>query len=177
LQKVKNGLILYLALMSVNAIAKVLFVDSHGFSVENKVEIKAHSEKVWQVLVNDVDLWWPKEHSWFGDKGRFFIESKAGGCFCEVSGDKSAEHMRISYVEPKKLLRMTGGLGPLQGMGMYGSMDWKFSETDGMTTLILKYKVSGYSPDGFEQLAPIVAKVQGLQLGGLKSYLENNKTH
>ena len=102
----------------------------------------------------------------------FYIETKAGGCFCEVSGDKSAEHMRISFVEPQKLLRMTGGLGPLQGMGMYGSMDWKFSEESGVTTVILKYKVSGYSPDGFEQLAPIVAKVQGLQLEGLKTFLD-----
>lgn len=29
----------------------------------------------------------------------------------------------MSFVEPYKLLRMTGGLGPLQGMGIQGGLD------------------------------------------------------
>ena len=54
--------------------------------------------------------------------------------------------MRISFVEPNKLLRMSGGLGPLQGMGLYGALDWQFSRVDNMTQVLLTYKVSGIKP-------------------------------
>lgn len=80
--------------------------------------------------------------------------------------------MHISFVQPGKLLRMTGGLGPLQGMGMFGAMDWQFSSDDTATQVTLTYRVSGIDPNGFKELAPIVANVQGQQLNGLKAFVE-----
>ena len=163
---------LVIALVSkVNAEPNVVHTSEFGFIVENQVTIQQPPQKVWQALVNDVDLWWPKDHSWWGEKSVFSIDAAAGGCFCEKVDNKSAEHMRISFVEPNKLLRMTGGLGPLQGMGMFGTLDWQFVEVDGHTQLTLTYRVNGINPDGHEKLAPIVAKVQGLQLQGLANYL------
>ena len=78
--------------------------------------------------------------------------------------------MRISFVDPEKLLRMTGGLGPLQGMGMYGSLDWVIEELSGKTHITLTYSVTGVNPNGYEALAPIVGKVQGQQLGQLAAF-------
>jgi uncharacterized protein YndB with AHSA1/START domain len=161
-----------LGLVCFNLQAKVLHVTEHGFIVENSITTVHKSEKVWLALINDVDKWWPKDHSWWGKQGTFSIEAKAGGCFCEIVGEKSAEHMHISLVEPNKLLRMTGGLGPLQGMGVYGSLDWVFSEDKGKTTVTLTYSVTGINKDGFEKLAPIVARIQGLQLNALKQFVE-----
>ena len=63
---------------------------------------------------------------------------------------------------------MTGGLGPLQGMGVYGSLDWAIAFKDNTTTVTLTYSVTGINPDGFAELAPIVAKVQGMQLKALQ---------
>jgi hypothetical protein len=100
------------------------------------------------------------------------MDAVVGGCFCEKMANNSAEHMRISYVETNKLLRMTGGLGPLQGMGMYGSLDWIFSEANDNTIVTLRYSVQGINPEGFEQLAPIVDKVQLLQLKALVDFIE-----
>ena len=159
-------------LVCFNLQAKVTHVANHGFIVENTFTTEQKSEKVWLALVNDVDKWWPKDHSWWGEQGTFLIEAKAGGCFCEIAGDKSAEHMHISFVEPQKLLRMTGGLGPLQGMGVYGSLDWAFSVVDGKTKVTLTYSITGINKGGFEKLAPIVARVQGIQLNGLKQFVE-----
>lgn len=159
--------------LQVTAEPKVIHMDTHGFIVENQIQIAKKPDVVWHALVNQVDSWWPKDHSWWGQVGTFSIEAKAGGCFCEVSGDNSAEHMRISFVEPNKLLRMTGGLGPLQGMGMFGALDWQLKATDKGTQVTLIYRVSGIDPNGFEKLAPIVAKVQGIQLDGLGEYLAN----
>ena len=67
---------------------------------------------------------------------------------------------------------MTGGLGPLQGMGMYGALDWVFESNDLGTQVTMTYRVNGISEGGFAELAPIVDQVQGLQLGGLKTLLD-----
>ena len=157
---------------SVLAEPKVLHVTETGFMVENKVTISQPADKVWHALINQVDKWWPKDHTWWGNDSVLSIDEFAGGCFCEKVGYKSAEHMRISFVEPQKLLRMTGGLGPLQGMGMHGALDWAFATTDEGTHITLTYRVSGIDPNGFEKLAPIVAQVQGMQLQGLADFLK-----
>ncbi|RPH23705.1 MAG: hypothetical protein CBB67_000215 [Alteromonadaceae bacterium TMED7] len=82
--------------------------------------------------------------------------------------------MQVVFVDPLKLLRMTGGLGPLQGMGVFGSLDWVFESVSNGTQITLTYRVQGFTPDGFSKLAPVVAEVQGLQLQGLANYLAND---
>ncbi len=148
--------------------AVVTSVSENGFISENVAEIPVSPDVVWAHLVNDVDSWWPKDHSWW--EGTFSIEPVAGGCFCEVAGERSAEHMRISLVDPVKLLRMTGGLGPLQGMGLYGALDWQLEKAGTGTKITLTYRVHGYLPGGYEKLAPIVSSVQKIQLQGLADF-------
>lgn len=152
--------------------AALLHSDTHGFIIENQIETKVPKEQAWRALIDDVGKWWPSDHTWWGDATNLTINEFAGGCFCEKSGNNTAEHMRISFVDQYKLLRMTGGLGPLQGMGMYGSLDWSLTETDtGNTTITLKYTVSGINSGGYKDLAPIVDQVQAMQLGGLGKFL------
>ncbi|GAB3023670.1 SRPBCC family protein [Bowmanella dokdonensis] len=151
--------------------AEVQHIDTYGFIVSNQVLVRTEPEQSWRALVEDVGKWWPADHSWWGKAENFSIEARAGGCFCEINGDSQAQHMQISFVEPAKLLRMTGGLGPLQGMGLYGALDWQFEAVEGGTRITLSYKVHGYAPNGFKDLAPIVDQVQGLQLGGLGKHL------
>ena len=146
-----------------------------GFIVENEIEVSTDAATTWKAFVEEVDNWWPKDHSWWLDQGTFTIDPRAGGCFCELASDgRSAEHMRISFVDPGKMLTMTGGLGPLQGMGMFGALTFIFAETDSGTVVTMTYRVNGINPDGFEELAPVVDMVQGLQIGGLKTYLDSN---
>jgi hypothetical protein len=164
--------LMFLLLTVLPCSAEVKFISDTGFIVENKIHTSKSSEFAWQTLVEKVEQWWPKDHTWWGEKGQLSIGSKAGECFCETSGDNSAEHMRISFVEKNKLMRMTGGLGPLQGMGMYGALEWQFSEVAEGTQITLSYKVTGINPDGFAQLAPIVSSVQSVQLNALKAYLD-----
>ena len=57
-------------------------------------------------------------------------------------------------------------------MGVHGALDWRISPGEhGGSRITLTYTVSGINPDGFAALAPIVDKVQGLQLGGLAAHL------
>ena len=155
--------------------AEVRAVGDGGFILENTVAVEQDVATTWTAFVEEIDNWWPKDHSWWLDQGTFSIDSHAGGCFCERNGESSAEHMRIVFVDPGKLLRMSGGLGPLQGMGLNGALDFSFSEADGGTEVVMTYSVSGFSPDGFEQLAPVVDTVQALQIGGLKDFLSNRQ--
>jgi hypothetical protein len=96
---------------------------------------------------------------------------KAGGCFCEINGAQQAWHMTVTFVDPGKLMRMTGGLGPLQGMGLDGALEWRFVEENGGTRITLWYRAGGYTPDDLGKFVPVIDKVQGLQLGGLADYL------
>lgn len=159
-----------------SAFAKVLNSSPAGFTVENTVVVPADAQAAWKALVEDVDLWWPKDHSWFGKEGKFVIEAKAGGCFCEIAGERQSQHMLVSFTDPGKLLRMTGGLGPLQGMGLSGALEWRFAtEKEGGTRITLYYVAGGYTTEDLVKFAAIVDYVQGLQLGGLAKHLSKTK--
>lgn len=151
--------------------AKVLNIAETGFIIENTITVNKTSKQAWQSFVQDVDKWWPADHTWWGEPSTLSIDNFAGGCFCEKLEKKSAEHMRIVFVDPEKLMRMTGGLGPLQGMGMYGALEWSFSTEGSNTKITMTYRVNGINPDGYSKLAPIVDHVQGLQLNALKAHL------
>lgn len=151
--------------------AKVLYATNQGFKLQNTVVINTDMDTAWHGLTEQVDQWWPKDHTWWGEDGVLMITPKAGGCFCEFADNKSAEHMRITHVEMPVLLRMTGGLGPLQSMGFHGALDWQFSATKDGTQVQLTYTVIGYYDGDMQQLAQVVDSVQNGQLKGLAEHL------
>ncbi|MDH7453925.1 SRPBCC domain-containing protein [Luteimonas composti] len=164
-----------LAVLSPAARAEVLDAAPAGFTVENSGVVPVDAGAAWAALVGQVDAWWPKDHSWWGAEGRLSIEPRVGGCFCEVAGDRQAEHLRVVFVDPGRRLRMSGGLGPLQGMGLDGILEFRLEPADSgdgaATRITLHYRVGGYSPDDIGQFAPVVDRVQAAQLGGLLAHL------
>ena len=158
-------------LCSQAATAAVKDQAANGFTVENSEWVPVDPHTAWKALVNDVGRWWPADHTWWGDASRLSIQERIGGCFCEVNGAQQAWHMTVTFVDPGKLMRMTGGLGPLQGMGLNGALEWRFVEENGGTRITLWYRAGGYTPDDLTPFVPVVDKVQGLQLGGLAEHL------
>lgn len=154
-----------------DAQARIVDQAANGFTVENSEWVRADPDTAWKAFVNDVGKWWPADHSWWGDASKLSISEKAGGCFCEINGAQQAWHMTVTFVDPGKLMRMTGGLGPLQGMGLDGALEWRFVEEKGGTRITLWYRAGGYTPDDLSKFVPVIDKVQGLQLGGLAGYL------
>jgi uncharacterized protein YndB with AHSA1/START domain len=152
--------------------AKVLDSAPNGFTIENSVEVPVDARTAWNALVDDVGRWWPSDHTWSGKASNLSIQARAGGCFCEINDGQQASHMTVSYVEPGVMLRMTGGLGPLQGMGLSGVMEWRFAAAEsGSTRITLFYRAGGYTPDDLSKFVPVVDQVQAQQLGGLGNYL------
>jgi len=162
-----------LAAAAAPACAEVKDAQPGGFTVENTQWVPVAPQAAYAALVKDVGRWWPADHTWWGDASKLSINDVAGGCFCEIDGARQARHMTVAFVDPGTLLRMTGGLGPLQGMGLHGALEWRFAEENDGTRITLWYRVGGYSPDDLGKFAPVVDKVQGVQLGGLAVFLRS----
>ena len=154
---------------------QVVGSDNHGFQIKLESEVNTDKATAYQQLLN-ISQWWDAEHTWFGDAEKLSIDANIGGCFCEINGDKQALHMTVSYIDPNNEIRMTGGLGPLHLMGIQGGMSWSFEAIDAMhTKIIFHYQASGYVNGGLTKLAPIVDKVQRLQLARLTELLNTGK--
>jgi hypothetical protein len=169
------ALLAILALACASASAAVVDKSAAGFTVENSVVVPVDAKVAWDGFVGHVDEWWPKDHSWWGAEGKFTIDPRAGGCFCETAGKRSAQHMVVSFVDPPGMMRMTGGLGPLQGMGLTGALEWTFTPAPGGTKITLRYVAGGYTTTDLVKFSAIVDKVQGIQLGGLAAFLQKRK--
>ncbi|QWF18964.1 SRPBCC domain-containing protein [Lysobacter capsici] len=154
--------------------AAVKDVAANGFTIENERTVPIDPATAWNALVGEVDRWWPKDHTWWGAGSTLSIDPRAGGCFCEIGrdGKQQALHMTVAFVDPGKTLRLLGGLGPLQGMGLSGAMEFRLAPArQGGTRITLFYRAGGYTPDDLSKFVPVIDKVQGLQLAGLADYL------
>jgi hypothetical protein len=165
------------AIAPLPAQAEVKDASPAGFTVENSAVVPVDAATAWRALVGSVDLWWPKEHTWWGRASRLSIDARAGGCFCEIAGERQVQHMQVVFVDPQKLLRMIGGLGPFQGMGLSGVLEWRLTAVDGGTRITLWYRAGGYTPDDLSKFAPVVDSVQAQQLGGLANYLRDHRAN
>jgi hypothetical protein len=166
---VATGSALWLAAASAQAAVKD--ATPSGFTIENSQVVPVDADTAWRALVDDVGRWWPKDHTWWGDAANLSIDARAGGCFCERQGAQQAQHMIVVFVDPGQTLRMTGGLGPLQGMGLHGALEFRFAAVEGGTKITLWYRAGGYTPDDLGKFAAVVDQVQALQLGGLAEHL------
>lgn len=156
--------------------AELTAVSGAGFVSTHALDIAARPERVFQALTDEVHLWWDAEHSYSGNAKNFYLEARAQGCFCErLEGGGSVAHMQVVFADPGKTLRMSGGLGPLQGMGVAGSMNFLLSPKDTGTRLEYRYEVGGFTAGGLAEIAGPVDQVQLGQLDRLKAYVEGAK--
>jgi len=155
------------------AAAEVVSSASNGFSVRNTGQLAASAEEVWEAVV-DVGGYWHPDHTWAGDLGTMTIDPTVGGCFCETIPGGAVEHARVVYVDRSRLLRMEGALGPLQAMGVSGTLTWTITPTEEGSTVELAYSVSGFFPaeGGMVAIAPAVDGVQREVVERLLKFVE-----
>jgi len=137
--------------------------------------MRATPAKVFDALVQ-VSEWWSPKHTYSGDAKNLSLDARPGGCFCErLSNGGGAEHLRVIHVVPGQMLRMSGALGPLQGLGVAGSLSVELKPSFFGTSVELIYSVGGFSEGGFNQLAPAVQGVLTDQMNRLKAYVETGR--
>ncbi|WP_420605805.1 SRPBCC family protein [Novosphingopyxis sp.] len=182
----KQLFVLALAAASITAAAPAAAdVDSQsdvGFAVKHQAEVKASPEAVWEALAAP-NRWWDPQYSFTGNPENFFLDMQAGGCFCErirqakggkIENSGSVQHMQVVYVEPPKVLRMTGALGPLQAEGVSGTLSIGLKPVGGGTQITFEYVVGGYMRYPIKEIASAVDAVIGRQLSRLAKLLDGN---
>ena len=166
-----------MALIPANADADVVDRFATGFTVKTIVSVAAPPDRVYRDVVN-VGAWWDKEHTYSGDAKNLSIVAQPGGCFCEkVPGGGAVEHGRVVNISPNKLLRLSAAVGPLQELGVAGSLTWQIEPGAQGTgsTLTMTYAAGGYAPGGLDKLADIVDSVLSQQVQLLKAYTERSR--
>lgn len=155
-----------------SAMAEVADSAAGGFTIKDSAQFQAAPEQVYRAILN-VGHWWDPAHTYSQDTHNLSIDERAGGCWCEkLPGGGSVRHMEVVLLMPGKMLRLRGGLGPLQAMGVTGSMEFRLSAAAGGTKLEFTYAVGGYAPGGLDKLAPPVNEVLTQQLARLSRYIE-----
>lgn len=163
------------AMTAAPAMAKVIDQSEIGFTVAHTAQVAATPADVWKML-RTPDKWWSKDHSWSGDAANFWLDSQAGGCFCEKLPDSGAglgsvQHARIVFARPNQMLRLSGAFGPLQGEALTGTLTIQIKETPTGSALRFDYVVGGYMRFKVGDIAPAVDGVIGEQLTGLAKAL------
>jgi uncharacterized protein YndB with AHSA1/START domain len=147
-----------------------------GFLLKFELSVSAPRPKVYDALLGQVGLWWNSEHTYSHDAKNLSIDPRPGGCFCEkLPNGGGVEHLRVVYIAPGEVLRLSGGLGPLQSSGLAGSLTWKLTGDGDNTRIQLSYSVGGFIEGGFEKMAPAVESMLNNQLNRLKLFVETGK--
>ena len=156
--------------------AKVDDAAKDGFKLTITRDTSASPDAVFKALVEDFSSWYDASHSYSGKKENLSIDLKKH-CMLEKLPDGGyVRHMEVVFYQPsKRILRMMGGLGPLQGMGVNGAMTFSVDQGDkeNGSRITMSYVVCGYSGQQLDKLAPIVNQVLEAQLNGLKKLADS----
>ena len=163
--------VMVFALVPVAGISEVADSGANGFTVKIVTSIHAAPEDVYKKLVHNVGDWWNSQHTFSGDAHNLSIEERPMGCFCEKLANGGVRHMEVLYFAPGKMLRMSGALGPFQGMGATGTITFNFSPEQNGTKLEVIYALAAYLPQG-PNWAAAADHMLSEQIGRLKSYVE-----
>jgi hypothetical protein len=159
------ALVALLALRPGAAPAAVVASGAGGFVVREEAVYAGDPAAAWRRLVRPQD-WWDPEHTYSRDARNLSLALDPGGCWCErLAHGGFVRHREVLYVSPRETLRLGGGLGPLQRMGVGGALTFTLkAEGPGATRVVAEYAVSGYAPDGLAAIAGAVDQVLGAQL-------------
>ena len=147
-----------------SADAKVVSQNATGFMVTHEADVAVAPQAAYDAFVK-IGQWWSDTHSFSGAAKNISIEAKAGGCWCEtLPNGGSVRHMTVVHANPGVMLVFNGGLGPLQFMGVAGSMKVAFKAQDKGTHVSVTYAVGGFDPDNFVKISNGVDAVLGEQI-------------
>jgi uncharacterized protein YndB with AHSA1/START domain len=134
-----------------------------SFVVSIDRKLNASPAAVYDRLIH-VERWWNASHSYSGNAANLSLDPRAGGCWCETWAGGSVEHARVLTAMPGKLLRVSGGFGPLQAQPVVAVLSFGLTPADDgkATNLMVRYRVAGPVGD----LGPPVTEVLTEQIEG-----------
>lgn len=158
--------------------AEVIDSGDNGFVLRDTALLDADAIDIWLALIKPGN-WWTDTHTWTGDSRNLSLTPQAGGCFCEripedIEADRitlegSVEHMRVIQAYPERVLRMRGGLGPLQSEPATGVLTIVISEVAEGVRVVWEYVVGGYMRYKSPIIAPAIDNVMKEQFASFTS--------
>src|ERR1700746_954874 len=125
-------LVLLFCLLQTLGLAEVADSGANGFTIKIVTSIHAAPADVYKKLVHNVGDWWNPQPTFSGDAHNLSIEERPMGCFCEkLPNGGGVRHMEVLYFHPGQILRMSGAIGPFQGMGAAGTLTFTLSPEAG----------------------------------------------
>lgn len=163
------------------AAAEVKSSSPAGFVVQIELPVAAAPVDVYTRLF-EIGRWWSDAHTYSGKASNLTLKNEPGGCFCEslggAPGGGFVRHAVLEYSDKGKLVRLSGGLGPLQELGAQGVLSFHFRPAEKAgTRLVVRYVVGGYPTDekGLAAMAGPVDSVLKEQLERFRRYVETGK--
>jgi uncharacterized protein YndB with AHSA1/START domain len=161
------------ALAPAMGLAEVADSAVNGFTIKIVTTINGSPADVYKKLVHNVGDWWNSQHTFSGDAHNLSIDEKPLGCFCEKLANGGAiRHLEVLYFVPGKILRLSGVLGPFQGLAAVGTLTFTFTPDKDATKLEVTYAVAGYYAQGVNSLAAPTDGMLSEQVKRLKNYVE-----
>lgn len=152
--------------------AEVIDSTPQGFRIVHSIDVDVAPESVWRALEEPAG-WWHPDHTWSGDAGNLSLEVVPDGCFCEAWDKGASVHLNVVRVAEGRLLRLQGGLGPLQARPVTGLLDWRLEPRDeGGTSITFAYQVAGVAGSNW---AHPVDSVLALQVARLARFAETGR--
>ncbi len=131
--------------LPLGASADVVSASAGGFSLKIVTLSNSTPQESYRAFT-EIGRWWDPAHSYGGNPAMLSLEMKPGGAFLEkLPGGGFVKHLEVVYANPGKEIRLLGGLGPLQPMGMHGAMTVQFDEYGRGSQTLVTYNVSGYT--------------------------------
>ncbi|MEM7456559.1 MAG: ATPase [Planctomycetota bacterium] len=148
---------------------------SDGFQIQITRQLDVDAGTAYSKLVEEFSMWYDASHSYSGEAANLSLDLEEK-CMLERLPDGGyVRHMEIVFHQPGKVFRMTGGLGPLQGMGVTGALTYEFVEGDEGTEVKMTYNVSGASSLQLDAIAVPVNQVLGLQMDRFANHCNNDE--
>jgi len=164
--------LLLVAVAGGNACAAVVEADTNHFILNYTLPVKATPAKAYAAAV-DIAHWWSSDHTYSGSSANLHIDARAGGCFCEKLKGGGVEHMRVVLAMPGKMLRLSGGLGPLQSGAVNGTLTFEFKSGKDGNEVVVSYVISGHFSGGLDKASGGVDHVLGEQLQRLQHLIDS----
>ncbi len=159
---------------NINQITEEVTMDTQQLQIDINLEIpiNAPQQKVWDCLLNDINLWWRKDFYTSPNTKEFIIEPKIGGKMYEDYGNGNGLlWAEIIILDAPRVVEFKGRLTPQFGGPAMSFIRIALEEKDGTTVLLLTDTVFGnVSEESKEQLT---AGWKLLYEETFKSYVES----
>ncbi|MFZ4690569.1 MAG: SRPBCC family protein [Polymorphobacter sp.] len=127
-----------------------------GFTSQSEATIAVAPAAAWAALVQWPN-WWSPAHSY--SRTSPSLEARAGGRLVEAWPGGEVLHAVVLNAQPPKLLRMSGGFGPLLSLPVNAILDFTLSPAGTGTKVTMTYRVAGNAAAKLDSLAAPVDAV------------------